>query len=73
MAAATPAPGRLIAIDATRGADIRTEAARVADDLRARGIDCAISRWDASGMFEDLLAGPVYGRELCRFIVCMVF
>jgi hypothetical protein len=73
MAAATPAPGRLIAVDATRGADIRTEAARVADDLRARGIDCAISRWDASGMFEDLLAGPVAGRQVSPRMLALLY
>lgn len=73
MAAAPPEPGRLIAIDATRGSDLRMEAARVADDLRARGVDCAISRWDASGMFEELLVGPATDRQVSPRMLALLF
>lgn len=49
--------GRLIAIDATRGKDVNAAASRVAEALRDRGLECAISRWDASGLFGELAAG----------------
>jgi hypothetical protein len=55
MADQAPRPGRLIAVDGSRGADVAAEATRVAERLRARGVDCAISRWDASGLFGELL------------------
>ena len=55
MAGTTPTPGRLIAIDASRGRDLAAEAEAIATRLRARGVPCGISRWDASGLFGDLL------------------
>jgi hypothetical protein len=55
MADQTSRPGRLIAVDGSRGADVIAEATRVAERLRAHGVDCAISRWDASGLFGELL------------------
>lgn len=55
MADETPGTGRLIAVDGSRGADVAAEAIRLAERLRDRGVDCAISRWDASGLFADLL------------------
>lgn len=54
MAPKTQSPGRLIAIDGTRGADVTRSANRLAEALRARGVDCVISRWDASGLFGEL-------------------
>ena len=73
MAAAPPRPGRLIAIDATRGSDLGAEAARVAEALRARGVDCAISRWDASGMFEDLLAAAPADRHVAPRMLALLY
>ena len=55
MAASTPRPGRLIAVDASRSRDVAAEAEAIATRLRARGVPCGISRWDASGLFGDLL------------------
>jgi hypothetical protein len=46
--------GRLIAIDASRGKDINAAAAAVIDALKAGRIECAISRFDASGLFGEL-------------------
>ena len=57
MAAQVAHPGRLIAIDGSRGKDISAAAAAVAGQLKKAGIDCAISRWDASGLFTELAAG----------------
>lgn len=50
-------PGRLIAVDATRGKDVAVAANDLVAALKRDGIECAISRWDASGLFTDLAAG----------------
>ena len=50
-------PGRLIAIDGTRGKDVTLAANDLAAALKQHGVECAISRWDASGLFTDLAAG----------------
>jgi hypothetical protein len=55
MAHETPRPGRLIAVEGSRGVDVGRNAQELAERLRARGIDVGISRWDASGLFADLL------------------
>lgn len=54
MAPKTKNLARLIAIDGSRGADVAKSAERLAAALQARGISCAISRWDASGLFGEL-------------------
>jgi len=54
MASKTASAGRLIALDGSRGADVGKSANRLAEALRARGVDCVISRWDASGLFGEL-------------------
>jgi hypothetical protein len=50
-------PGRLIAIDGTRGKDVARAAAALINALNDDGIECAVSRWDASGLFGELAAG----------------
>lgn len=58
MAEASAPAGRLIAIDGSRGRDVIDAAEALAAELRARGMACGISRWDASGLFNELaLAG----------------
>lgn len=57
MAAKVTYPGRLIAIDGSRGKDVDAAAAAVTEALKAARIECAVSRWDASGMFTELAAG----------------
>ena len=58
MAEASAPAGRLIAIDGSRGRDVIEAAEALAAELRARGLACGISRWDASGLFNELaLAG----------------
>jgi hypothetical protein len=54
MAEKTHTRARLIAIDGSRGADVTRSADRLAAELRRRGVACAISRWDASGLFGEL-------------------
>lgn len=50
-------PGRLIAVDGSRGKDVNAAADAIAAELKRAGIECAISRWDASGLFTELAAG----------------
>src|SRR5262245_60703290 len=57
MAQQVTYPGRLIAVDGSRGRDVSKAAAALADALKAKGVQCAISRWDASGLFTELAAG----------------
>jgi hypothetical protein len=45
---------RLIAIDGSRGADVEKSARRLAKALTRRGVECVISRWDASGLFGEV-------------------
>lgn len=45
---------RLIAVDGTRGKDTRRAAAALATELKRHGIECAVSHWDASGLFAEL-------------------
>jgi hypothetical protein len=49
--------GRLIAVDGSRGKDVARAAADVVAALRDKGVECAVSRWDASGLFNELAAG----------------
>jgi hypothetical protein len=53
--------GGLIAVDGSRGADIAKAADVLAKRLREHGLDCAISRWDASGLFGELAQGDADG------------
>ena len=57
MADQVEPPGTLIAIDGTRGKDVRAAAAALAKALEERHVACAISRFDASGLFGELAAG----------------
>ena len=51
-------PGRLIAIDGTRGKDVDAAARAVMASLNnGRGLECVISRIDASGLFGELASG----------------
>lgn len=51
-------PGRLIAIDGTRGKDLDAAARAVKTSIRnGRGVEAVFSRIDASGLFGELAAG----------------
>ena len=50
-------PGRLIAVDGTRGKDVTLAGNDIVARLKHDGIECAVSRWDASGLFTDMAAG----------------
>lgn len=65
--------GRLIAIDGTRGRDVARAASALLNALNADGIECAISRWDASGLFGELAAGAEGDPHLSPRALSLVF
>lgn len=52
-------PGRLIAVDGSRGKDVAAAAGELVAALKRDRIECVVSRWDASGLFTDMAAGGV--------------
>jgi hypothetical protein len=54
----------LIAIDGVHGPDVARAAARLQDSLRAKKVPCSVSRWDASGLFSDVLSAPASVRDV---------
>ena len=73
MAAKIPHPGRLIAIDGSRGKDVAAAAAAIVAALKAEGVECAISRWDASGLFTELAAGARVGGGVSMRSLSLVY
>jgi hypothetical protein len=73
MAGETPAPGRLIAVEGSRGADVAAEAGALVARLRARGIDAAASRWDASGLFAELLLADTIDIVLSPRMLALMY
>jgi hypothetical protein len=73
MAHQNQPPGRLIAIDGTRGRDVARAAAALINALNADGIECAISRWDASGLFGELAAGGAGDPHLSPRALSLVY
>lgn len=73
MAQAITPPGRLISVDGSRGKDIDAAAAAVAAALRKAGADCAISRWDASGLFGELLVAAPYEQDASVRTLSLVY
>ena len=66
MAQQVKYPGRLIAVDGSRGKDVAAAGAAIAAALKKAGTECAISRWDASGLFTELAAGARTERVSVR-------
>jgi hypothetical protein len=56
--------GRLVAVEGTRGEDVRDAAEDFWQHLRDRRLKGGVSPWDASGMFDDLMAGK---KKALRF------
>lgn len=73
MAAQVTYPGRLIAIDGSRGKDIAAAASAMAAALKAEGLECAVSRWDASGLFTELAAGAKAGGGISMRSITLVY
>jgi hypothetical protein len=66
-------PGRLIAVDGSRGKDVTLAANDLAAKLKQDGIECAVSRWDASGLFTDLAAGTKVDRNVSIRTLSLVY
>jgi thymidylate kinase len=56
--------GRLIAIDGAHGPDVSAAATLLQHALTARDVSCALSKWDASGLFTDVVAAPEAIRDV---------
>ena len=65
--------GRLIAVDGTRGKDTSAAAAAVIGALKERSVDCAISRFDASGLFGELAAAGRGDRNISARTLTLVY
>jgi len=59
-----PRPGVLVACDGTRGPDVRDDVLRLLRSLRGQDVSGAVSRWDASGLFEELQVAKRRRRRL---------
>jgi len=66
-------PGRLIAVDGSRGKDVAVAAGDLLAALKREGIECAVSRWDASGLFTDLAAGGRIDRNVSIRTLSLVY
>ena len=66
-------PGRLIAVDGSRGKDTAADADAIVERLREAGIECAISRWDASGLFGELAATARGDRQISMRTLALVY
>ena len=66
-------PGRLIAVEGSRGKDSDAAAATVSDALKAAGVEAAISRFDASGLFGELAAAARGDRHVSIRALTLVY
>jgi hypothetical protein len=73
MAGQVTTAGRLIAVDGSRGKDADAGAAALAEALSARGLACAISRFDASGLFGELAAAGRGDRAISVRTLTLVY
>ena len=65
--------GRLIAVDGSRGKDTSAAAAAVVAALKAKKIECALSRFDASGLFGELAAAARANRHVSARTLTLVY
>ena len=65
--------GRLIAIDGSRGKDTDRAAAALVEALKAKRVECALSRFDASGLFGELAAAARGDRQISARTLTLVY
>ncbi len=65
--------GRLVAIDGAQGNDVFEAATALVELLADRGLSGGISRWDASGLFTDVVAAPAAERDLSPRTLLLLF
>ena len=66
-------PGRLIAIEGSRGKDTAAAAAAAIKALGDAGVESAISRFDASGLFGELAAAARGDRQISIRTLSLVY
>lgn len=66
-------PGRLIAVDGSRGKDINAAADAIAAAMKTAGVECAISRFDASGLFTELAAAARTERDVSMRSLSLIY
>ena len=66
-------PGRLIAVDGSRGRDTAAGADAIVERMRRSGVECAISRWDASGLFGELAATARGDRNISMRTLALIY
>lgn len=66
-------PGSLIAVDGSRAKDVNAAASAIASELKQSGVECAVSRWDASGLFTELAAGAHNDRNVSMRSLSLVY
>ena len=65
--------GHLVAVDGSRGKDVSSAADALAGRLRRGGVECVISRWDASGLFGELAQAGRPGRHVSPRTLSLVY
>ena len=65
--------GHLVAVDGSRGKDVSSAADALAGHLRRGGVECVISRWDASGLFGELAQAGRPGRHVSPRTLSLVY
>ncbi|MDO8681236.1 MAG: hypothetical protein Q7R30_22180 [Acidobacteriota bacterium] len=65
--------GHLVTVDGSRGKDVSSAAEALARRLRRRGVECVISRWDASGLFGELAQAGRPGRHVSPRTLSLVY
>jgi hypothetical protein len=66
-------PGRLIAVDGSRGKDTAAAADAIVERMHGSGVECAISRWDASGLFGELAATARGDRNISMRTLALIY
>ena len=70
---AEPRGGRLVAIDGAVGTDVAEAATALYDSLTERHVGAGVSRWDASGLFTDVVSAPAAQRDLSPRNVLLLY
>ena len=65
--------GHLVAVDGSRGKDVSSAAEALAGRLRRGGVECVISRWDASGLFGELAQAGRAGGQVSPRTLSLVY
>jgi hypothetical protein len=66
-------PGRLIAVDGSRGKDTSAAAKSIVEALGDARVECAISQWDASGLFGELAEAALGDRDISARTLMLVY